>query len=447
MKSNLYLLAFVILFSALSVNALAGEQHENLSGRLGKVYQAYGADPEGSCRELAAILQTNVTNSLDATDIKAAYYFLANCQYQSGQFDSALKNYLKLSELDPNDHQPLLDAGGVYVKQGLYAQAESKYREALIRVSGNPLEVEKIQGLIKNMPGKLQNVWTLSTGVGYDSNVNSGPRDNIHLLYDGFNYTLDSDAKPRDDFYINNSVGTALSKALNPETAILFNIGAENTNYFSEKHFNTSVFAASGGYQKFFGNKSVTFSPFVQYQTLDVASYQISSGLNVSGAVKASEKINVWPAVSIYGQSFFNDKLRDGVGTSIGSSASYAFDPKTYWSGSLFYSYTNADNNRYTYNNMFIGNSLNRTLMNNLSAAFGYNLQLFYYADADPTFRTSRRDNGHTFYLNFDYALNQWMKTDKTFLSLNVSYSQNNSNHSFQDSDRLFNSLKLTFSF
>ena len=96
-KSNQLLWACVILFSAISVNIFADEiQDENLSARLGKIYQAYGAEPETSCRELAEILQTNDINSLKATDIKAAYYFLANCQYQSGQFDSALKNYLKV---------------------------------------------------------------------------------------------------------------------------------------------------------------------------------------------------------------------------------------------------------------------------------------------------------------------------------------------------------------
>lgn len=437
-----------VLISSTTANLSADEtQGENLTARLAAIYQSYKVNPLDSCRQLEETLQSNDSSSLEAKDVKAAYYFLANCQYQSGQLDAALKSYLKVSELDPNDHQPLLDAGSVYVQQGLYARAESIYRKALIKVSANPLEEERIQALIKNMPGKLQNIFTVSTGVGYDSNVNSGPKDNIHLLYGEFNYTLDSDAKPRDDFYLNNSVGTALSKALNPETVVLFNVSAENTNYFSEKHFNTSVFAATAGYKKLFGNKSVTFSPFVNYQTLDVVSYQISSGLNVSGAVKVSDKVNVWPSVSVHSQSFFNDKLRDGVGTSIGTGASYAFNPKTSWIGNLFYSYNNADNDQYTYNNVFIGNSVNHALTDHLSAALGYNLQIFYYADADPTFGTSRRDDGHTFYLNFDYALNRFVKKNKTFLSLNISYNQNNSNHSFQDTNRLFTALKLTFSF
>ncbi len=425
----------------------ADENAASLTDRLNSIYQSYNANPAECCRQVGDILQNEDLTGLELKDSKAAYYFWGNCQYQAGQLDIALKNYLKIAELDPSDPQPLLDAGAVYVKQGLYKQAESSYREALSKVNGHDTEEARIQEMIENIPGKLEPVFNVSTGIGYDSNVNSGPKDNLHLIYGETNYTLSSDEKPRDDFYNYNYVGSALSKAINADTVFLFNGSADNTNYFSEKHFNTSVFALSAGLRKLFDNKSVTFSPFVNYQTLDEESYQISSGMNVSGSIQVSEKINVWPSVSVFNQSFFNDKLRDAVGTSVGSSASYAFNPKTYWIGSLFYSYSDARNDQYTYNNLFFGNSVSRTLTNHLSAALGYNFQLFSYDEPDPAFASTRHDNGHTYYLNFDYALNRVVKKTKAVLSLSVSYNQNNSNHSFQDTDRLFSALKISFTF
>jgi tetratricopeptide (TPR) repeat protein len=439
-------LTLLVLCSVSNIYLYADE-NKSLNDRLNAIYQSYNTNPAESCRQVQNVLKTEETTNLELKDAKAAYYFLGNCQYQAGQLDAALKNYLKIAEFDPSDPQPLLDAGSIYVKQGLYKQAESSYREALSKVIGHDTEEARIQEMIENIPGKLEPVFNVSTGIGYDSNVNSGPKDTLHLIYGETNYTLSSDEKPRDDFYLYNYVGSALSKAIDGETVLLFNGSADNTNYFSEKHFNTSVFALSAGLRKLFDDKSVTFSPFVNYQTLDEESYQISSGMNVSGSIPISEKINVWPSLSVFSQSFFNDKLRDAVGTSVGSSASYAFNPKTYWIGSLFYSYSDAHNNQYTYNNLFLGNSVSRTLTNNLSAALGYNLQLFYYEDPDPVFASSRRDDGHTFYLNFDYALNRVIKKTKATLSLSVSYNQNNSNHSFQDNDRLFSSLKFTFTF
>ena len=446
MKKPINRLFFVLLLTSTNIYA-ANVPSENLQTQLKDIYALYKVNPSESCSRLKEVVQSENLSALPSPEIKAAYYFLANCHYTNKKFDEAISNYLEVAEISPEDPQPWLDAGSVYLKQGNFAEAEKNYNEALKRASGDQLQKEKIQGMIEGIPGKLQKNYTFTTGILYDSNVNSGPKDTNHFLYGAYNYTLDSDEKPRDDFYFFNNITADLNKALDPETYFLFNAGASNTSYFDESNFNSSIFSSSVGYKKIFGGKSVTLSPFINYQIFDDVSYQISSGLNLSGAARVTRKINIWPSLGFYTQDFYNDKARDAVGATVGSSASYEFNAKTSLAGSLFYSHTNAKNDQHTYDSIFVGGSFNRTITQLWTVAAGNNLQLSYYDEADPTFGSARKDDGHTVYLSLDYLLKKFLKTKNATLNLNVSYNQNNSNHSFQDFDRLFSGIKLTFSF
>ena len=439
--------AGMTLFLLTAVNVAADSSQENLSARLKDIYTSYKTNPSASCNQLQEIIQSQNLSTLPSSETKAAYYFLANCHYMNKDFEKAVEYYLKTAELSPDDPQPWLDAGSVYLKAGRYADAQKDYREALKRVSHDEAQETKISQMIENVPGVLQRNYTFTTGIIYDSNVNSGPANTVHILYGGYDYALGSQDKPRDDFYFYNNIDADLSKALDPKTYLLFNIGASNTSYFNESDFNSSIFSSSVGYKKIFGGKSVTVSPFINYQIFDDASYQISHGLNLSGAAKVTPKINLWPYASFYNQSFYNDNDRDALGVTVGSSGSYELNSKTSLVESFFYSHTNAKNNQYTYDSVFVGSSINRTFSQLWKAALGYNLQLSYYDAMDPTFGSARKDDGHTVYLSLDYSLIKFLKMKNATLNCSVSYNQNNSNHSFQDFDRLFSGLKLTFRF
>ncbi|MGE0269442.1 MAG: tetratricopeptide repeat protein [Candidatus Omnitrophota bacterium] len=449
-KNNLIVLSLFTAFLTINTNAnlFADEgNHESFKTKLRNMYSLYRQDPAESCRQLEAAAQSPEMETLNPDDLKEAYYFLGNCNYQLKELGKAVLYYKKVADISPADHHPLLDAGTVYLQQGQYAEALKNYKAALKRVGDNEAEREKVRAMILKTPGQLKNNFTVSTGIGYDDNVNSGPQDTIHLLYGVVNYTLSSDDKPRDDFYFYNSVTTALKKALDPGTNVFLNAGAYNTTYFSEDEFDSTILSTSLGYQKVFNGKSVTLSPFVNYQTLDESSYQISSGLNLSGAVRVNERVNVWPSVGWYAQNFYKDNPRDSNGFSLGSSASYKINDRTALINSIFFTYNNADNDRFTYNNVFLGASINRTITTHLTAAVGYNLQLFYYDDTDPAFGSARKDNGHKYYLNLAYSLKRFFKNDKAYLNFSVSYNDNNSNHSFQENNRFFSALKFTYYF
>ncbi len=444
---DLFLILLTFLF-CLAVSLYAKEiQRDDFQSRLNQIYTLFAKNPASSCHELEQALQSQDAAGLSTQEAKTTYYFLANCNYQLKNFDKAITYYQKTAELDPKNPQPLLDAGTVYVQEGLYADGEKEYNEALQKVAGDKSQEKKVRQMIAHIPGKLQKNFMLTTGIGYDSNVNSGPDDTVHSIYGGFKYTLDPNAKPHEDFYLYNAIAGAFSKALNPATYLLFNAGVNNTSYFTQTDFNSSVLSTSFGYRKIFDNKSVTLSPFVNYQTLDDRSYQISSGINLFGAAKITDKINIWPQLGWYAQNFYKDNVRDAIGVSTGTSASYELNKKTSIIASAFYSYNKAKDNQFTYNNLFLGGSINRILTENLTGALGYNLQLLYYDDRDPAFGSSRRDNGHTVYISFDYSLKKLLKMDNTILNLSVSHNHNNSNQSFHDNSRLFSALKLVFSF
>ncbi|HQO58734.1 MAG TPA: tetratricopeptide repeat protein [Candidatus Omnitrophota bacterium] len=439
---------FIILSACVAVNLFAGGgPQEELLGRLKAAYDSYPQDQAGACARVEDILQSEDVAVLDMPETKAAWTFLANCHYQLKNMDKAVRFYDEVAALDPGDHQALVNAGHVYAQQGLYGQAEKKYREALRRVDGDEAEEKKVRAMIMNIPGRIQKNYRFSTSLGYDSNVNSGPSDTTHFLYGAYNYTLDSDAKPRDDFYYYHSLSAVFSKKVDQETNVLLNVGANNISYFKEDDFNSSVFSLSLGFKKLSGGKSMTITPYVNYQILDDRSYQVNSGLNLSGAVRVSETMNVWPYVGGYTQDFYKNDPRDAVGGSAGASLSYQVGEKTSWTGSLFFTHHHADNDRFTYNNVFLGSSFRHNISKAWAATAGYNLQLFYYDDMDPVFGTARKDNGHKYYLACDYSLEEMLRMDKTFVSVSLSYFDNNSNHSFQERERFFSSVTLTFNF
>ena len=445
--SYIFFPVLVLLFcAAVSLSADGGSQ-DGLPGRLKAVYDSYAQDPAGACAQVEHILQNTDASALDAQEAKKAYYFLANCSYQQKDPDKAIRYYNKVAELAADDHQALVSAGHVYFEQASYAQAEKKYREALRRAAGQADEEEKIRAMIRKIPGRIQRNYRFSTSLGYDSNVNSGPSDTTHFLYGVYNYTLDAEEKPRDDFYSYNSLSAAFSKAVNPETTVLFNVGANNISYFKEDDFNSSVLSASLGFKRMVGGNSVTVTPFMNYQILDDRGYQMNSGVNFSAALRASERVNVWPYLGGYVQNFYKNDPRDAIGGSVGGSASYKISENTSLIGSLFYTHNDADDDQFTYNNVFFGSSIYQKILSDLTATLGYNLQLFYYDDIDPVFGTARKDNGHRYYLACDYALKKLLNMDKTFLSVSVSYYDNNSNHSFQERNRLFSAVTFIFNF
>lgn len=434
--STLYLLQPSILFADAQTHA-----------RLTEIYALYNTDVEASCRQIEELLEG--LDNLDVGDekIREAYYFLANCQYSLKKFDEAIVYYEKIASIYPEEYQSLMDAGSVYLQLGDYGQSWASYEKALARVKGNKGQEDNIKSVMKNIPGRLRKDFSISTGIAFDSNVNTGPSDTNHFVFDSLNFTLQNDDKPREDFAYQNNLSAAFTKAIDPKTVLLFNASVNNTGYFTEDDFNTAYFSTSFGYRKVFGTKSVTISPTLNYQTLDDKSYQVIAGINALGAIKVSDKSYFWPYLGWYHQDYYTDGSRDAQGITSGISTWYALSNKTSLIASLYYTYNAARDDRFTYNNLFLGASVSQSFTKRLNASLGYNLQLFYYDDPEPAFGTSREDDGHRVYVNVDYVLDKFFENRKPTLNLNVSYNQNNSNHSFQENDRVFTALKLIFNF
>ncbi|MCA9399700.1 MAG: hypothetical protein KC618_08120, partial [Candidatus Omnitrophica bacterium] len=226
---------YSVLLSLLFLAAPAQiSAEENLLSKIHTIYQSYQQDPEQSCQELETVLRASNISEIDDKSAKKAYYFLANCQYQLHDLDKALTYYKKVAGIDSVDPQPLIDAGSISIEKGSYSSAQKLYEQALQRVEGNAAEKQRIQNIIKNTPGQFQKQYSLFSAIGYDSNVNSGPKDTNHLIYDSFSYTLTSDDKRRDDMYVNNGISAVFNKTLDPETHLLFNLSGNYTNYFEE---------------------------------------------------------------------------------------------------------------------------------------------------------------------------------------------------------------------
>ncbi|MCA9402040.1 MAG: tetratricopeptide repeat protein, partial [Candidatus Omnitrophica bacterium] len=360
MKNHKLLFACVTLLGLSHVSGISAHADQDLIlSQLNSAYLVYQDNPAQSCQDVKNISEKHDLASLDILDQKKALYFLGNCHYQLNKLDDAVFYYNKITKIFPDDHQPLIDAGTVFLQQGQYSLAEKKYQQALTIVRGNDALEDNVRSLIENIPGKLKKEISVTTGIGYDSNVNSGPQDDIHLIYKTFNYTLNNDDKPRDDYYHYQYLSLALSKAVNSETVYLFDVSGSYSGYFNENEFNTAVFGTSFGFKKVFGTKSLTVKPYVNMQTFDNARYQISSGLNLTGAARVNEKINTWPYLGWYSQNFYNDKLRDAYGITAGNTISYQLSSAISLIGSLFLTNNSAVNNQYSYNNVFLGTSFN----------------------------------------------------------------------------------------
>lgn len=123
-------------------------------------------------------------------------YYLGRSAYEIGLYEKAISAYDRVLIIDESHFRSKLERGRAYVATMMYDEAKLDLEEVLAQ--NPPSEVrENIKILLELMEKKVKKNfinWFLSLGVGYDTNVNANPSE--ELLID---YLADTQNLPREN--------------------------------------------------------------------------------------------------------------------------------------------------------------------------------------------------------------------------------------------------------
>lgn len=432
-----YFLLSVIVFASLGISP-AKAADDTFASSVNKTWQLYSKDQKAACKEAHTLLKQNNLKHVKDKTLSQAYYLAATCYYTANKPDKAEAAYKEVIRLDPKATQPRLDLATLQMQKGDFWIAEQQFHQVMGGIKQSSDDYKRIQLMLDNSPGKLQSNFQATFGVGYDSNVNSGPADTNHLLYNVFLFTLDPSAEPHGSPDIQTSLSANFGKIITSTSRVFLNLTTQRTDYTQtqEHNFNSQAYTIAPGLQKKFGKNTLIVNPYYTYQTLNRAGYQTNIGLNVSGQVPVQKDVVLTPYVRAYHQNYLHSNSRDGNTLGGGASLTYKASDKASIFVSGNYMATHATIRQYSYDNTIIGGGINYRVTDTLSGGLSYNFQRARYRDNDSAYGTQRKDNQNQYGLNLSYDLGKLTKVTGLSFNASTSYTDKKSNHSLQTSTR-----------
>lgn len=410
----------------------------------------YATAPAQACAAVSDVVPEDARDSLSllaGDEEQVAYYLLATCAYRAGDLDRARHYYERVVALDDLATRPRLDLGTVYLRQGLFMKAERQYREVMNDPATAEEERARLEALLQTIPSRLRADFMISFGIGYDTNVNSGPSDNVHRLYDFFDFTLDPDSQRQKDGYAQTSVAANLSKLVDARTQLLLGASLQRADYFNQSDFGNMTASIAPGIRRVLHDVTFTLTPYYTHQWLDDRRYYSNVGLNASAAVPLDDTWTVIPSARIFHEDFATSGNRTGDGFDGGASLSYkAGEGTTLWASAL-YGETDARSDMFSHDRVRLGLSAHHYVSEDMDVSLAYQWQRSAYDEADPAFGTLRRDRRHQVTLNVNYGLADLIGWQRTFVAGTITYSKTRSNHSLQENDRLLSLMKMVYNF
>lgn len=225
----------------------------------------------------------------DAEDGNAVYHYLLGiAQLDTGHLPEAEAELKRSLELKPDLAQARAELGRAYALQGDAINAYLAFKE--VRAANVPPEAKAgmnrfIDGVARNLNPRKTVFGSVSLGLGYDSNVNSGTSiSSITLpLFGGVTAALDPQGSPKDSAFAIVSGNLTVDKPVNDSLNFVADAAASGKFNFDSNldTYNLSTGAISAGLRHTAGPRQLSAS--VSYDGLHYLNrlYRNQTGLDL----------------------------------------------------------------------------------------------------------------------------------------------------------------------
>jgi tetratricopeptide (TPR) repeat protein len=427
---NIYLILFFLLIS-LRCYAIDKATESQAQGLLveKKYDDAY-----------ALLLKSHEADSKDPQE----WFLLGMSAKMIGRTAEAMKAYEKVLALDPTSPRVKLEMASICYSDGQYDQAKALLLE--VKAENLPLNVkqniDRFLAVVER--SKKQNKpyrFTVSTGILYDTNVNAGPSSDMVTIL-GFPFTLDANAKPKNDLAYSLSVGfdstIKVSQKVNWQSSVLIS----RREYDTEHDYSTFMLQGSTGALFTLGNRVIISVPL----QADMAWYGGSQGYyltdvgiapQVQYALNKNSKLNL--NTGLYNRDYRIDNNRDALICSLSPGFDYTPYERLSIQGFLGLGKENANNNIYSNKNWDLNIAVMYAFRNDLISRISCGYGRSFYEEQMAIYTEKRNDRWIR--LGFDLRYNyQPFDADIIF---STSYIRNKSALELYDYDRSTVSLTL----
>lgn len=359
-------------------------------------------------------------------------------------YKNAVKFFELLLQKDKGANRVRLDLAVVYYKLGEFKKAKELL--LIVKSSHPPKKVgDNIDLFLATIERGIPKLWSVTLGIGrmYDSNANAGPDVDTILMYN-LPFALSPDAKANSDYamkynfdmnYIKKIDGFAWQNTLNASI-----VDYDDLNTLDSKNISLST-AIIKNKDRF------TFSfPFIGNILIighDKQYYSTSAGFAPQISYRYSDRVSLNFALSYQGKKYYKAGDRKSHSLSFSPSSRIFLDRSSYVGIGLFVSKERSKTE--TYSNDSYGYNANyfKAFSRNTTLNIGYSESRIDYKGREIAYNKSRNDISRT----VSSSLSYFIKSIKSKLSLNLSYTDNYSDIQMYKYDRKQIGINISRSF
>lgn len=408
-----------------------------------RVFLAQGAP------DLACMLTRRVHG--ETTVNTDAVYILALCSRDQGDLDASIDYYQRLLGLLPDAPRPKAELAALYSRTGQHARAEALYRQAaeLERDTATAALFGNLaRAAASDDPTRIAVApkrWQLefSANTVYDTNLNAGPAAGTTAAVIGgvpVQLTLNPAMHPRSSWGSNVSAGGRYLMPLSDRWAVLYQGSLSAANYFDHDGFDTDSAALGAAFLYRNGPISASIQPNARYVRQQSDLQEATHGLTT----RISRQLN--PDLQINGSLGYFDRrvplaeLRNADGYRASTGFSNTFGQRIQIGADYMFQREKAELESESRDMHGLSGYAMLAATPSLRLVVNYRTVAIEYQDAQPLFRDERKDKQHQLGAGAILNLRPWLSHDID-LSLQYSYTRNDSNLALYDYDRQLTSV------
>lgn len=373
---------------------------------------------QGDTKSAYALLQTQYANTQQLDKL----FLLAQLAKQNGKLLATKGYFEKMLTIDSNLSRVKLELADINLKLG-YANASKELLEDVSNQQLPPNVKANIQNYLQAIEKGTHpknTVFSVSTKLSFDSNVNSGPAVDTVTMF-GLPFKLSDDAKENNDFGYGVSANVTHVSRMTDDIGIHSNLSASTTQWATFDQLNSSTLSARVGPSfRLSPRLSVGIPIDISKQLVAGKSYYWAYGVSPNISYRHSPKTS-FNYTAVINQKRFDDSAKDNHALSLSTRLNHQISNSK--SASLVATIgkevaKNSGDNDFA----SISANFNAALSPKVTSFASLTVNKVAYKDIQPTYRKKRTDKSISVRGGVNYNVD-----NKTALFLDASHTNNDS--------------------